>query len=571
MVYPKIYEKIANLKKEKEIFEIVFLYRYASLLITSILYMMGNQNHSYGKKIFIVGCITIASVLLHYLYIKNEASITKTKILILIETLGNSFILIPSGGINSPYVWYSLNTILITSVKLNNKYCWGNLFIYLFNSTIVTQFIVEDRRDFTGIFMEESNLLLSFVLITGIIQIPVKYAKKIQEKSYYLEESNRKLMMADAKNKEAMSYIMELYQGVHLFTIQQDKKDLIQLMVEYSKKMIKTTEVVFVEQVKKEKKISDEVYDAQRSMKDKITTEILKEWNHIISSDTPIEMKINDKTFVFIDIGCNYRTYGILGIDITYQRQESDYKETLEQLKFLASLSANSFEKLELEKINEKLLINEEQNRIANEIHDGILQRLFSISCNIFTSIKYLEKGSVKEITRELNKTRASLNSVMKDLRATIYSLSWRKDGTNNFIDNIESYIEEMKSLNNIYIDFHLEGNHEMMSMEQKKAVYRIICEGIGNAVRHGEANHIEVILTIEAYRIFLQIEDNGKGFDLRAVEKEGKMGLGIKNIQLLTQSLSGSISIDSQLALGTKIAITIPNALEKFYEEEVV
>ena len=77
-----------------------------------------------------------------------------------------------------------------------------------------------------------------------------------------------------------------------------------------------------------------------------------------------------------------------------------------------------AFDRFYFEEVNERLLISEEQNRIANEIHDSVLQRLFSMSCGIFSLIKKLNKYSLEEMERELNYIRETTDKVMKDLRA---------------------------------------------------------------------------------------------------------------------------------------------------------
>lgn len=549
----------------------MFFYRYTSLIITSIFYLLSDLDHSIERKIFIVTCISISSIIINYLYIKNESSTSKIILLVLIETIGNSFILIPSGGLNSPYVWYSLNTILIASMKLNRKCCWINLFIYLFNSTYIFQYILGDRSNIINTITEQSNLILSFILITAIIQLISKYTKKIEDKSLKLTETNNQLMLANKTIKDNMNYVMELYQAAHMFSTQQNRNELIELIIDYGKKIIKTDTVVFLHSTKEGNKMIIESDGGCKNLEDKIASEISKVWDKIVDFEAPIKMQIKDKEFIFTCIRCNYKVYGILGIDITSRRTEIKYKETIEQLKFLTSLSSITLEKFELEQMNEGLLINEEQNRIANEIHDAILQRLFSISCGMFGLIKNLGMININQIETELNMIRCSINNVMKDLRSTIYGLSWKKDGLNNFIVNIENYIDEIETLNSIDIRFNVEGNHELLSMMQKKALYRIICEAIGNAVRHGKAKHIEANLIIGANTISLEIVDNGVGFETISLEKEENRGLGIKNIYQLVHSLNGMISLDSNLGIGTRIDITIPNSMHQLYEEEVI
>ena len=188
----------------------------------------------------------------------------------------------------------------------------------------------------------------------------------------------------------------------------------------------------------------------------------------------------------------------------------------MHQLQFLSELISIAFERFYLEEINERLLITEEQNRIANEIHDSVLQRLFSMSCGIFSMMKKLDNYSLEEIENELNLIRKTTDTVMKELRAKIYGLSWKKSGSSSFAMDIRKYIDDIKKLSNVIIPFSIVGSDEQLSCKQKKALYRMICEGIGNAVRHGEAEIIEVSLNISPEETTLSIVDNGKGFDCK-------------------------------------------------------
>jgi signal transduction histidine kinase len=81
--------------------------------------------------------------------------------------------------------------------------------------------------------------------------------------------------------------------------------------------------------------------------------------------------------------------FGVLCIE---KPTGKDYEslENMEQVKVFTGLCACVLERFELEVVSDRLIISEEQNRIANEIHDGVLQRLFSISCGLFSLSKRL-------------------------------------------------------------------------------------------------------------------------------------------------------------------------------------
>lgn len=155
---------------------------------------------------------------------------------------------------------------------------------------------------------------------------------------------------------------------------------------------------------------------------------------------------------------------------------------------------------------------------------------------------------------------RNTIAAVMKELREKIYGLSWKKSGSNSFITDIKNYIEETRRLNNVIIPFSITGDDELLSCECKKALYRAICEGISNAVRHGKASNIEVSLNIESDQIILSINDDGIGFDLNEVLVSKTRGLGIQNLYQIGESFGGNTMIDSNVGKGTKIRITIPN-----------
>lgn len=408
----------AFLKDKLEESKILFAYRYISLFITSFFYLLNHSEHEPLRKIIIIGCISIAAVILSFLYTIYEKSPRNIFVLLIIETIGNIVLLIPSGGINSPFIWYTLNTILISSMFLKKRYCWINFLVYLLGYGIIIEFGTDFSISLSGIIKEQSNLLLSFIMIIVAVQILAIYINKTKDEGKRLESAN-------------------------------------ELIIE------------------------------------------------------------------------------------------------------------SLFERLFLEEINQRLLITEEQNRIANEIHDSILQRLFSMSCGIFSLMKNLSKHSTEEIEDSLNLFRENTDIIMKELREKIYGLSWKKSDHSSFSLDIKRYIEDVGKLSSVNIPFNFIGNIETLTGDQKKAIYRIISEGIGNAVRHGNAMNIEVSLNITSENSNLVIIDDGRGFDLEKVLRNPNRGLGIQNLYQLTESLQGQIHIESKAENGTTIEVLLPNNVE--------
>ena len=548
-----------NINKNDES-KIIFVYRYLSLFITSMFYLVNHPEHSILRKIFIILCISISAIILSYLYPNYENSRKNIKILLTMETIANVILLIPSGGINSPFIWYTLNTILISSIYLKSLYCWFNFFAYLISYLIILKF--GSTLGVSGIVIqkEQSNLLLSFLMIIVAIQIIGIYIKKTKLERERLERSNNQLELENILKKESIDHIKNLYQSVNILANQGNKEGIINFSFENIIRITKASTVFYFDITEDTKKMYSY---GDKNLIDKLDLKISSNLEDILEKNDFIELSVLDRQFIIVPIKANYLVYGILGLEATYSKESLVYKENVYQLNFLSELISTAFERLALEEVNERLLISEEQNRIANEIHDSVLQKLFSMSCGIYSTIKKLNIYTSEEIENDLNLLRNTTDTVMKDLREKIYGLSWNKSGSNSFSLDVKRYINDIKKLNNVNIPFTVLGNVEILSTNQKKALYRMICEGLSNSVRHGKANNIEIKLNINKERTCLSIKDDGMGFDLKQTLEDKTRGLGLQNLYQLTESLQGEIHIYSEMGIGTTIEITMPNYLE--------
>ncbi len=554
-----------------ELNRVLVLFRYASFAVTSLFFLIGGTAHSSGRKMFIVCCIGISSVMLNHLYSHYLSNARFVVPLLMIETVFNAFLLIPSGGLASPYIWYSLNTILVGAVALKRKlYCWVNLLIYLFSSIWVFSRFMGVKTILT--LQTESNLLISLVLITGAVQLLASYNRKIEEKNSTLEKKNHELLLANNQISKSMSATMELYLAIHLLSAQENQNNLTNIILRYILRITKSETVFFVKNGNDRQPIIETSIQSDTNEINRLRLGLSEHFKEVSSMNAIDYFKLDNKSWMVAPVKCHFEIYGVIGVEVTHSSDNQEHQEREKQLIFLSELSTIVLEKAELEQINKRLLINEEQNRIANEIHDGVLQKLFSISCGIYGLTKRFGSMNARKAETELTIIQSSLNSAMSDLRSTIYGYSWKKNGVNDFIQDIQRMIDSIKRFHEVEIDFKPKDNYELLSTDHKTAFYRIICEGIGNALRHGKAGHIAIELAVGIRDVVLQITDNGTGFDINGTEKANDMGMGIKNMQLLTQSLKGSIRINSTLGKGTSINIKVPVDLKTgIYKEDIV
>lgn len=561
-----------NIKSDE--IKLLVYYRYLSLAIISIFYLIGKSNHPYKIKIFIIVCISISAYILNYLYIKNESDKQKIKLLIFIETIGNTFILIPSGGINSPYIWYMLNTIILAGIKINKKYCFINISAYIFFSltvALLTKNIGMYDIIHNSISKSNISLIMGFALITMAIMYLSTLIKDLKMKSESLITANIRLELANKKIKESMAHIKSLYQTVHTLSNYRTEKELIELFIHYAGVITKGDKVFFMNVIEHKNEMILERKEQYLLNEEKLREEILKNWNNITEKKIPIKIDVEGKNYIVAMVESSYKIYGVLGIEEAPYKEEFIHQENIQQVQFLAELGSIVLERPYIEKVNERLIVSQEQNRIANEIHDSVLQRLFSISFCIYNLIKNVENLNDKQLVNELNMIRNSMNNTMKDLRTTIYGLSSQKSGHNTLNEDILKYIDEVKGLNNIEIIYEFDGNISGVSIDHKRALYRIICEGISNAIRHGKSSKVKAILQVLESSIILEIIDNGVGFEVKEVQTLGQKGLGLQNIEDLASSLRGGVNIISKAGNGTIIKVTLPRTIPAMLKEEAV
>jgi len=537
-VINKIQKKI---KDYNSIEYIAYSYRYISVLITSIFFIIFT-NYAIPKKTIIIILIIIASITLNYLYYNSKKDNKYILILLMMETFCTAIIIIVTGGLSSPFIWYTFNSMIVCFMMLSSiKYSLLCLLTYLISSTIIPYIIFKDK--YTSTF--NSNTLLCLILITGLLNILYKSLNDINNKNNELKNANLQI-------KKSINQIVQLYNTMHIFTIKNNNDDIIQQIMEYSSLIFETENVIFFTNGGNGLSYKD----LNNITNLDLINYVNKNYLNISQIKKVLKLELSGKLYVFCPIQYNLKVFGILTLD--FEKDEKEEQDSYDSLIFIAELASIVFEKFELEKVNTDLLINEEQNRIANDIHDSVLQRLFSVSCCAYTLIKNIEIYDPDKIRTNLNIIRNSINVSMSDLRKIIYKLSLNKDGNDMFINDIKEYIKEIEELNDVSISFNIEGDTEMLSMLHKRSIYRIICELISNSIRHSKSNNIAIKIDINQ-NMLLTFKGDGIGFNYNEIMKGEKRGLGLKNIEHLVKILSGSLQIKNLCEKGTVVNIFAP------------
>lgn len=206
-----------------------------------------------------------------------------------------------------------------------------------------------------------------------------------------------------------------------------------------------------------------------------------------------------------------------------------------------------------------------ERQRIARDLHDGTLQDLTNIIHKMELGSLYIDKDPVRaklEIAscqKCLRETIEEIRNIVYDLRPMVMDDLGLTESLKRMIDQYRNEINDAHKNVRINSDIQeIECNDSVMAL----TLFRIIKECISNAVEHADANEIDVKIEKEKSLYAIRIDDNGKGFSTKDLEKNHHFGMKI--LKERVAMLSGQIRITSKEGTGTKISIKIPEAEEK-------
>lgn len=208
--------------------------------------------------------------------------------------------------------------------------------------------------------------------------------------------------------------------------------------------------------------------------------------------------------------------------------------------------------------------VEEERARIARELHDHILGLISStmrklqqkrISSGIQDTIE-----TAQQTLEELDELSREIRSIMEDLKP----MSLQHFGLAHAIEIVASRVADVAE-NPIKLTIDLQIDAWKGSDYQLITIYRIIQEGIQNAVFHGKPTQISLTGTANDHSMTLILKDNGKGFDMNEVEtnrasKFMKGGNGLLNMAHRASTIDAHLTWDSALGKGTTLLLNVVN-----------
>lgn len=216
----------------------------------------------------------------------------------------------------------------------------------------------------------------------------------------------------------------------------------------------------------------------------------------------------------------------------------------------------NLFELLKQQQTMINKAQEKEKKRIALELHDGVMNKLYSTRLNLGVLNKNIDTESIdsrKKLIKDLQNIEAEIRSLSHNLSAT------NTDSSNDYKKLLTTLVDNQNNLQQTLFKIQINDETKLTELDiiYKFNIYRIIQECIINIQKHAKAENADILLDIFEQEIKLIIKDNGIGYNV----EDKKEGIGISNIKYRLKTLNGKIKIKSELGNGTRIIVTIPIA----------
>jgi len=249
----------------------------------------------------------------------------------------------------------------------------------------------------------------------------------------------------------------------------------------------------------------------------------------------------------------------VVGVMTLSSKKERIYSvRELDLLTTIGMWAGTAIQNALLQQQSKHLAVLEERERIGMDLHDGVIQSLYSLGLTL-DYIKAILDEDPAQIVERLDQATAGINSTIVDIRTYISDLRPRQMKENvSFNENLKILLEEVETNARIKASLLNEIEDPLdISYKNTVTLFRIVQESLSNTARHSKASKSNLRLWEDNGRIYLEIIDDGVGFNID--KTQANLGHGLANMQRRTRKVGGGIEIISSPGKGTKVVAWVP------------
>jgi len=242
-------------------------------------------------------------------------------------------------------------------------------------------------------------------------------------------------------------------------------------------------------------------------------------------------------------------------------RMAGEGEETQFIIAMLEDITERNQIEQELAEMRRRLMQSRENERLhlAQELHDSPLQDIIGLSFQVQNMLQNVED---KDFAQDLQRMQITLEQLAVKMRTIASELRPPTLAPFGLFMAIQSHSENFNRLHpHLRITLQLDRDDRLLPEEIRLALFRIYQESLNNILRHAQADQVWIRLKLENDQVLLEIQDNGKGFELpsRWIQLAREGHLGLVGARERAEAIGGRFEVRSSPGQGALIRAIVP------------
>lgn len=202
----------------------------------------------------------------------------------------------------------------------------------------------------------------------------------------------------------------------------------------------------------------------------------------------------------------------------------------------------------------------EDRRRIAQEIHDGVIQNLAGLRFKIEHGHR-LADTAPERLHAELDQLQEIVGASIIEMRRSILALRPVSLDEQGFLPALQKFVAAFGERRGVNVSLSVNGSPERLPFALELTLFRVIQEALNNAGKHAQAGNVWIELDLQAPdTVAATIRDDGQGFDPASLAQDLHAGhLGLQQMRERVEQAQGSLDIQSRPGQGCLVRVSLP------------
>lgn len=253
------------------------------------------------------------------------------------------------------------------------------------------------------------------------------------------------------------------------------------------------------------------------------------------------------ETFLGVPVSVGESTFG--NLYLTEKREGPFDDDDQRVVEALGRIAGAAIKTARLQERLRLVAVVEDRQRIARDLHDSVIQDLFAVGLGLQG---LTQKIGDTDTARLLDEAVDRLDAAVNALRRYIFELKDTAQPLVGLDERLQDLVSRMGSAYPSSVQLSIDW---MGQTEADDEIVMLVQEALSNALRHADAEHIDVTITDDAHEVVLCVEDDGRGFSPADIGD----GMGITNMRSRVERMGGVMTVDTESGEGTSVEVRLP------------